>query len=388
MTEKLYYSDGYLYDFDAVITDITTFNNKPALVLDRTAFFPEGGGQPGDTGTIIDKIVADTQIDNGKIYHILHDASGLNVGQPVHGHVDPDVRFARMQAHTGEHIVSGIAHRLFGVNNVGFHMDGTVMTVDFDRYLTKEQLSQVERHANACVYQNVSVCAWYPDADVLETLDFRSKSDDLTDIRIVTIDGYDDCACCAVHVSKTGEIGLIKILTSVSHRGGVRITLVCGVTAYRDYRIKHEQTLHIADLLAAKHEEIGLAVEKQLQKEKDLRWQLQQRTESMIRYVRDNAVPTPGNGVFLFENLNPEELKTGAVLLKDVCGGLCVVISGDNCKGYYFALSSSSVNVKDFTKLIFSALNGSGGGRYEVMQGRFNASYDQIKSFFDRFTVN
>ena len=388
MTELLYYSDGYLSEFDAVVTEITSFRGKQAVVLDRTAFFPEGGGQPGDLGTIEEAAVCDTQIENGNVYHILQNNADFTVGDTVNCAVDFDTRFARMQAHTGEHILSGIVHALYGANNVGFHMDGTVMTVDFDLPLTKEQLAAAEGKANECVYRNVSVTCWYPDGETLKELSYRSKSDVFENIRIVTIEGYDQCACCAVHVRRTGEVGIIKILSSISHRGGVRITLVCGITAYRDYALKHEHTLHIADLLAAKHGETDMAVEKLLQKQKDLSWQLHLKTQAFIAFIKNNAAYSNGNRVFIFPNFTPEELKTAAVELKGVCGGLCVVVSGEDCKGYYFSIASSTVNVKDFTKTVTSALNGSGGGRFDVIQGRFNATISQIESYFSELTVS
>lgn len=388
MTEKLYYSDPFLYAFDAQIVDIASYHGKPALVLDRTAFFPEGGGQPGDEGSIEGVYVFDTRIENDDIYHVVQHTDGFAAGQHVRCEVNANKRFARMQAHSGEHVVSGIAHRLFGAENVGFHMDDTLMTVDFDKPLTKEVLAQVEREANACVYADVPVRAWFPDAETLKTLSYRSKIDGLMDVRIVTIEGVDNCACCAVHVRSTGQIGLIKILTAVSHRGGVRITLVCGVTAYEDYILKHTQTLRIADLLAAKHGETADAVEKLLEKEKNLKWQIGQKTEQMIDYIKANSVFASENAVFDLPGFNPEELKTAALALRTVCGGLCITISGDDSKGYYFAMSSDTVKATDFSKTVTSALGGSGGGRFDVVQGRLNAKKEEILRYFDTLKVN
>ena len=387
MTELLYYSNGYLAAFKATVIEKTLYQGKTALVLDRTAFFPEGGGQPGDTGTMGNELITDTQISNGIVYHILKEKSGISAGDTVDCEIDFQTRFARMQAHTGEHIVSGIAYTLYGVNNVGFHMDGTLMTVDFDRPLSKEQLSVLELKANECIYKNVPVKAWYPEEAELQQLTYRSKTEILDRTRIVTIEGYDQCACCAVHVSVTGEVGIIKILTAVSHRGGVRLTLIGGITAYTDYCMKHEHTLRIADLLAAKHAETDAAVEKLLQKEKDLSYRLQQKTDQWIQYVKNNAVYTENNRVFYLEGMDPQDLKNASVQLKDTCGGLCVAISGDDCKGYYFSISSATVNVKDFTKTVTTALNGSGGGRFDVIQGRFSATKTEIEIYFSELKV-
>ena len=388
MTQKLYYDNAYLAEFDAVIESVVERNGRTAIVLDRTAFFPEGGGQPGDTGAIGGVRVVDTQISEDTVYHYVSGSVPFSAGECVHCALDWEKRFARMQAHTGEHIVSGIAHSLYSVENVGFHMDDTLMTVDFDRYLSKEELSVLERTANMCVYKNVPVRTWFPDAETIRTLRYRSKSDNFTSLRIVTIEGYDDCACCAVHVSHTGEVGLIKILSSVSHRGGVRITLICGIEAYRDYTLKHESTLRIADLLAARHGETAQAVEQLIKKEKDLRWQIGRRTAQLFRYAKDNTAFSEGNLVFCFEELLPEELKTAAVTMCEKCAGLCVAVSENPQGGYYFAIASNTVRVTDYTKTITSALQGSGGGRFDVIQGRFSATLEQIRSFFSEYKVN
>ena len=388
MTEKLYYQDPFLFSFDAVVLDITSFHGAPAAVLDRSAFFPEGGGQPGDVGTIESVQVTDTQIEDEIIYHLIISPNELQKGSLVHCSLDGEKRFARMQAHSGEHVVSGIAHRLYGVNNVGFHMDDALMTVDFDKPLSKEDLSVIEREANACVYRDLEIRAWYPDERELASLDYRSKTEGLKNPRIVTIEGIDHCACCAVHLRSTGQIGLIKILTSASHRGGVRITLICGICAYEDYVMKHEHTLHIADLLAAKHNETDIAVEKLLNKEKQTRWLMQQKTEQMLLYIKGITDYKCGNLLFEFSGFNPDELKTAVMILKSRCSGICAAISGDDNTGYYFAMTSDNIAVRDHSKAVTAALEGSGGGRYDVIQGRFRADRDTIRDFFDKYTVN
>lgn len=388
MTRRLYEEDAFLSRFTATVTELTVHRGHAAVVLDRTAFFPEGGGQPGDTGEINGVEVTDTQTENGVIYHYVKTADGLAAGSTVTGALNWEQRFRRMQAHTGEHIVSGLANSLYGAENVGFHMDDTVMTVDFDLPLTKAQLCEIERRANRCVYENREVTARYPEPEELAATDYRAKLENLANPRIVTIEGYDRCACCAVHVDRTGRVGLIKILTAISHRGGVRLTLVCGETAYEDYVSKHRQTLAIADKLAAKHGETDLAVEKLLQKEKDLRFRLQQKNEQLFAYVEQTTAYAPGSLVFAFADLTPEELKTAALRLKHKCGGLCVAVSGEDRKGYYFAMASDAVKVTDFTKTVTAALQGSGGGRYDVVQGRFGASLEEIKGCFAGIKVN
>ena len=388
MTRKLYYEDAYLFSFSATINSIVIIEGKSAVILDSTAFFPEGGGQPGDTGIIGSVPVTDTKIFNGDILHFIVDASQLTEGDRVECSVDKEKRFARMQAHTGEHIVSGIAHRLFGAENVGFHMDeNAVMTVDFDRFVSKEDLAEVEKQANICVYNNVPVKAWFPSPDELKTMEYRSKIDDFDDMRIVEIEGYDACACCAPHLRSSGEAGLIKILTSAKHRGGVRLTLVCGITAYEDYVIKYGNTMKIADLLCAKHNETFFAVEKLVEKERELKYRLAEKTNALIEYVYNSVVFCEGNLVICLDALDVEELKQAALKLKGRCKGICIVVSGDDRKGYYFAAASDSVKIIDFTKNITTSLKGSGGGRYDVIQGRLGSSFYEIKEFFNDLTV-
>lgn len=388
MTKKLYYGNAYLFEFTATVESIVHINKKIAVILDETAFFPEGGGQPGDEGYIENMPVFDTQTDNGVIYHYVSGDFPFSEGSVVHCKVNKNIRFARMQAHTGEHIVSGLAHKMFGVNNVGFHMDNTVMTVDFDRFLSKEQIATLEREANVCVYKNARVKAWFPSEEELNNLSYRSKTDDFTETRIVEIEGYDSCACCAVHLSSTAEVGLIKILTSVRHRGGVRLTLVCGIAAYEDYVIKHDNTLVISDLLCSKHNETDIAVKKLLQKEKDLKYQIAEKTNALIKYIYETTDFTEKSVVFRINGLSNEELKQAALILMKKSAGITAVIAEDSCEGYYFAAASNAVKITDFTKLITSSLNGSGGGRFAVIQGKLNSDYKTIKSFFENLKVN
>jgi len=360
MTEKLYYENPYLFEFEATVMDSVQRDGKNAVILDKTAFFPEGGGQPGDEGTIEGSPVFDTVIDNGVIYHYIPNDTYFTPGSRVFCRVNRELRFARMQAHTGEHIVSGIAHSLYNVNNVGFHMDNVVMTVDFDRYLSKEEIAEIERRANFCVYENVKVNAFFPGGEELKSLTYRSKTEGFDRTRLVEVEGYDLCACCAVHVKNTGEVGLIKILTSVKHRGGVRLTLVCGVTAYEDYVIKHKNTLIISDLLCSKHTEADSAVLKLLEKEKDLKYKLAEKNNALLDYIYENTVFTEKSAVFRINGLSNEELKQAVERLKNKSAGITAVISGDDCKGYYFAAASESVKINDFTKIITSSLQGSG----------------------------
>lgn len=232
------------------------------------------GGQPADEGTLDGIFVTDVQEIDGEIWHTVE--APLEPGKTVVGKLDFEKRFSNMQNHCGEHIVSGIVHRIYGFNNVGFHMGSDVITVDFDGVLTEEQLYDVEQEANEAVLRNVPVTISYPSKEELETMDYRSKKEIEGQVRIVTIEGCDSCACCGTHVAKTGEIRLIKILSAQKYKGGVRVTMLSGEKAYADYCLKHINTLGIARLLSVKPEEAGDAVVRLKQKNIEMKKEIKQ----------------------------------------------------------------------------------------------------------------
>ena len=259
MTEKLYDKDSHLKEFEGTVLSCEKSGEKYAVTLNGTAFFPEGGGQRSDRGCIGDAYISDVQIKNGEILHFAD--KPLNIGQVYNCKIDFDFRFRNMQNHSGEHIISGIVHKLFGFNNVGFHL-GAEMTVDFDGELTRRQLDEIEDLANKAVYENLPVKAYYPSDEELKNLDYRSKLDLKENVRIVEIKGVDVCACCAPHVKATGEIGVIKILDFEKYKGGVRLLVKCGRDALCDYREKYESVLEISNLLSAKRFDVSNAVSK------------------------------------------------------------------------------------------------------------------------------
>ena len=235
MTQKLYDIDSYIKEFDATVQSCETADGKYIITLDKTAFFPEEGGQTCDAGTIDGIEVLSVSIKDGVIYHTL--PSPLEVGATVHGKIDFSHRYYNMQHHTGEHIISGIAHKLYGYENVGFHLSREDMTVDFSGELTRAQLDEIEILANKAIYECHNIYAYYPKKDELSALSYRAKLDLSENVRIVNIADVDSCACCAPHVAYTGELGIVKIVDAVKHKGGLRIRMLAGVRAY-DYMAK------------------------------------------------------------------------------------------------------------------------------------------------------
>ena len=388
MTERLYEQNAYCRSFEATVAAVEKENGRYIVTLDKSAFFPEGGGQPGDRGTIGGCAVSDTQMNaGGEILHYMKKEPDFAAGEKVSCALDWTLRFARMQAHTGEHIVSGLAHRLTGAENVGFHMDGTLMTVDFDLPLSKETLDEIERQANERVYENAAVRAFFPSPAEAENLVYRSKLEFVERLRLVEIEGVDLCACCAPHVKRTGEIGLIKILTAVSHRGGVRITLLCGRSAYEDYAVKYKNTLYCADLLKEKHNELPRALDALLEKEGALRLKLAAASKKYTDQVISSAPRCAGHGAVFVEEATNEELCRIAEACKTRCGGISACFGGDDCKGYCFAMSLPDEKYLPFTKTILEALRGRGGGKGCFLQGKCAAGRAEIEAFFAGFAM-
>ena len=226
MTKKLYDLDSHRRDFTAAVLRCDADGERYAVVLDQTLFFPEGGGQPADTGVLGGARVLDVQITQEAIVH--YTDAPLTPGAQVRGEIDWPQRFRRMQGHSGEHIISGLIHSEYGLDNVGFHLGQDTITMDYNGELTWPQLMHIEQLANEAVYRNVPIRTEYPSAERLAQMTYRSKLDLTEDVRIVTVEGYDVCACCAPHVSCTGEIGAIKFTSVMRHRGGIRVTILCG----------------------------------------------------------------------------------------------------------------------------------------------------------------
>lgn len=377
-TIALYDSDSHLRAFDAQVLRCEPTADGWAVVLDRTAFFPEGGGQGADHGTLNGIDVCDVQLRDGAILHFT--AQPIPAGTPVHGVLDWARRFRHMQNHSGEHIVSGIVHRLYGLDNVGFHLGATDVTIDFNGELTRAQLDEVEQRANEAVCANLPVVAEYPDPARLATLTYRSKLALTTHVRIVTIGEVDCCACCAPHVAFTGEIGSVKLLDFLRFRGGVRIHLRCGMDALLDYREKYRSVAQISALLSAKQPEVTSAVQKlldALQAEKhtvaELKNQLA-RAQAATIPVTDGAVCrfVDGDGDILREIVNTGMARSA------LCGAFC----GSDAAGYRYVLGSRSVDLRALSPSFHAALRGRGGGRPEMIQGTVAASRAEIERWF------
>ena len=376
-TEKLYYIDSHLFDFEATVLDCRETEKGWALILDKTAFFPEGGGQQADTGLIGTAPVRDVQEQGGEILHFCGEA--LPVGAHLPCRVERERRLVRMQNHSGEHIVSGLAHKLYGCENVGFHMGEDCMTIDFDRELSWQQLMEVETLANKAVRDNLPVLCSFPEGEALEKLEYRSKLELTENVRIVEIPGIDRCACCAPHVERTGEVGLIKIMEAERHRGGVRLSLCCGMLALKDYRVKQENIAAISQALSAKRHETAGAVSRLLAEQQRGKERIAALSMELARLKAERCPATEGNLVVFDDVLDEVALRELVNLLMEKCGGIAAAFSGSDEAGYRYIIGSRQVDLRRCAKEINRLIDGRGGGKPQMIQGSAAADAGRIR---------
>lgn len=376
MTIKLYNNDSYLTEFSSVITEIT----DDAIVLRETAFFPEGGGQTSDRGMLGDCEIYDVQEKDGIIYHYTKTPHSYKIGDGISGKIDFAKRFSDMQQHSGEHIVSGLVNRMFGFDNVGFHLGHDVVTLDFNGLFTKDELAELERRANETVTANKKITVTFPSPLELENIAYRSKKEIDGEIRIVEIEDTDICACCAPHVRLTGEVGLIKIVGADKHRGGTRMSILCGQRAMEDYRIKQEQNHGVSVALKVKEYETADGVDRLLKKKAELEYEIY-RLNLEIAGIHADMIE-PAERIIVFKELNGSNLTAFADKLKEKATDFVAAFGYVDDNNYQYVLCSNSIDVRPMCKELNSALHGRGGGKPQMVQGSVQASKKEIEEFF------
>jgi len=388
MTEKLYYSDSHMKSFTAKVLSCTEEKGRFAVVLDRTAFFPEGGGQSADTGKIGAATVLDAHEKNGDVIHYVN--LPLEIGAEAYCEIDWEQRFRRMQNHSGEHIVSGLVHAKYGFNNVGFHMGSGAVTIDFDGDLSREQLREIEVEANKAVARNLKIKTSFPHSEILSTLEYRSKLELTENVRIVEIEGVDVCACCAPHVYSTAEVGIIKILESERRRRGgegVRITMLCGLDAFDYLSVIQDNNAKISALLSAPREETAKAAERMLGENEKLRAKTNELSMSLAKTRAEAIGETEGNICVFDSVLDEPALREIVNIAMEKCGGIAGVFSGDDENGYRYIIGSKRINLRYEAKAINAAIFGRGGGRPEMIQGSCTGKFEEIEQFFKNYTL-
>ncbi len=378
MTRKLYYEDACIQNFAAKVVSCEQQGNTWAVVLDQTAFFPEEGGQSADTGLLGPVHVQDVREHDGVITH--YTDGPLITGGMVFGSLDWPERWRKMQTHSGEHIVSGLVHRAFGYNNVGFHLSECGCTVDYNGELTRLQLDELENRANKIVWEDRKVTAQFPPAEELKTLEYRSKRNLEKDVRIVSIEGVDTCACCAPHVRSTGQIGVIKLLDFMRHRGGVRIWMKAGSDALEDYRSRYTAAAAVSGLLNVPQNEIVSGVEKLLRARDALKKDLSDLRRERAQSQAAELECSPGNMV-LFTDGDEEIMRIFANAGMERCAGVCAVFSGRDGE-YRFVMASCSTDMRLFMKTNGPALGARGGGSSRMVSGKCSADRSTIEAYF------
>ena len=428
--EKLFYQDIHITDFEAVITGCTYDAKSKTyhIILDRTAFFPEEGGQPADIGTINGYPVADVQIKNDVITHIVDappsqvpgstspcpsgtacdnsvTTSLFPMGSTVTGHVDWHRRFDFMQQHSGEHIISGLVHKYFGYDNVGFHLGLQEVTLDFNGLLTLEQLREIEAEANDFVWQNLPIRITFPDSQALSQLEYRSKLDLTENVRIVEIPGVDTCACCAPHTETTGQIGLIKITNVQSHRGGVRVNILCGKRAVADYTEKQNSVSNISVQLSAKQPAVAEAVARL--KEENIRLRdlgntlqaglldyavknLPQPIPHITNAVQPSDVSPMGSAhaIIFIDIWNEIAIRNTVNDLITKYPGYSAIFAGNDTEGYRFIIGSSSKDCRELAKLLRQSFGAKGGGSAPMIQGSVLTNASAITPSSDQSNIS
>ncbi len=378
MTEKLFYADSHIREFKAAVLSCEKGKHGYDVILDKTAFYPEGGGQPGDRGVIGGVTVTDTHEVGEHVVHYCE--SPVEVGTEVDCSIGWDWRFQLMQQHSGEHMVSGLIHQAFGYDNVGFHMGKDSVTIDFDGPISEEQLAEIERKTNTAIWENTPVEVLYPNADELKKLPYRSKKELTGQVRIVNFPGVDLCACCGVHVKHTGEIGLVKFLSCVKFHEGVRIEMLAGGRALELLRGTWEQNRQISGLLSAKPLETAAAAARMQQELNDTKYRLS-RLEDQLFQMQAEAYTGKGDVLLFEEGLKPDALRRLTDAVMNACGGRCAVFSKVET-GFQYAIGHEGGDLRQFTKEMNSKLNGRGGGKPNFVQGSVTADRQTIEAFF------
>ncbi len=380
-TIRLYDADAYQTEFEATVLACEEVEKKDGRVyqvwLDQTLFFPEEGGQSPDMGTIDGVEVLDVQIKNEVITHTL--AAPLTVGTTVKGVVDWKHRFYNMQQHSGEHIFSGIVHKKFGYDNVGFHLSDSIVTMDFNGVISPKEITEIEEKVNQAIIENIPVEVSYPSKEELKELDYRSKIEIEGQVRIVTIPGYDVCACCAPHVRRTGEIGSLKVMNAQSYKGGVRVSILCGFRALDAFRQKADIITELMAEFSTSQDAILDNVKKLKGANQTMKNQLAAAKQELMEY-KVSAIPEDSENAILFEADLETPVVRGVVNgLVEKFAGISAVFVGNDENGYQFIVGSKNKDCRQIAATLREKLSARGGGSDKMIQGSVAATQLQIE---------
>jgi len=378
-TEKLYYHDAYLKEFTATVLSCEQSKGGWQVVLDRTAFYPEGGGQPADHGTLDGVAVTDVHEKDGVVFHTC--TQEVEIGKAISGIIDWTRRFDHMQQHSGEHMISGILCADYHCDNVGFHMGADIVTIDYNTEISWEQLMDAERKTNEVIWANRPVEITYPSAAELEALDYRSKKELTGQVRIVAFPEADCCACCGTHVHRAGEVGLVKVLSVQKFREGVRLEILCGKRALDYLGRVYEQNRTVGQRLSVKAFDTAAAVERLEAELSAAKFRCAQLEEAVFASI---AGQQKGKGdVVLFQSaMKGDSVRRLADAVAHRSGGLAAVFAGEDSQYAYALVQADAKDISAMVKDMNKVLNGRGGGRNGFAQGSVQASRQEIEAFF------
>ena len=381
MTERLYYDDSYLTEFDAEVVRTELRNGRHIVALNRSAFYPTSGGQPYDTGTINDAHVTDVFVDaDGEVWHEV-DAS-LRVGEMVHGRIDWARRWDHMQQHGGEHMIAGAVYKLTGGMTIGLHLGAEVSSIDVQfadgsTHMSAELIAQVEDYVNERIQMDAPIRCWFPDAQELASLPLRKKPTVKEHVRIVAMGDFEMVACGGTHPSSTGQIGLVKIVSAAPERGKLRLSFVCGMRAYRDYRHNYDCAWAAANLLSTRPEKLPELLESTLQRLKDAERELnrlrRERLLESIPAMLERAEALPGGGKLVCElaDCDAAALKELASKLIEESGVVALLgaKNGERCSFVFARSADLDLSMGRLLSEAAKPLGGKGGGRPDFAQG-------------------
>lgn len=387
-TLLLYETDSYIKEFECVVLSCIKDEDskKYKVILDKTAFFPEGGGQTCDTGYIGDGKVSNVQTINGEVIHFTD--IPLKEGESVKCSIDWDVRFRKMQNHSGEHLLCSIINNKFGYDNVGFHMNENEVTFDVNGALSEEDMVNIEREANMAIYENVPITVSFPNEEEAKLLDYRSKLELTEGIRLVTIEGYDVCACCAPHVSHTGEIGVIKVINIMPHRGGTRITMLAGYAAYDDYVKLARNNDAIVRMVSSKRYDTGTMTEAFLNRYQKMQEELNAYKREISKMISDSCIEKilarealdNSPEVIFSESLDNVQLRNIINECKKRFDIRIAGFIGNDTAGYDYIIAGGD-ELQSLAKEINMTFSGRGGGTPQMIQGHVNGNREEIEKF-------
>ena len=383
---KLYDLDSYITDFECKVEELYRSGEDLIIVTDKTAFFPEGGGQSSDIGFLGKSFVYDVQIECGKILHKVENyeenVHNFTIGGHIHGKIDMKKRFSDMQQHSGEHIFSGIVHSMFGYDNVGFHLGKEFVTLDFNGEFTKDEICKVENLVNQAIWDNLEIKTFYPTEEELKGINYRSKKEINEALRLVEIPGIDICACCAPHVKRTGEIGIVEVVNFEKFRGGTRIYILCGERALNDIRRKLDENKRISNLLSAKETETASMVEKLKENNNQLSYELSKAKLETLKLKAEKEPPSKRIVVFC-DLTDNDSIREYANILSEKSQEFAAVFGGSENAYKYVLITKTDFDINSVCKKMNAELSGRGGGRNGIVQGSVSAGEKEIYEFLN-----